>query len=306
VGGAVDATNVSLTISGASSHAVVASGGSINLIGGSITTTNTFALGLQANSNAGPATITVDGTTIKTSGAASSGADAEGANNATIDLTKATIITTGDFANGLIAIGSGKTITTTNTNITTSGSSASGATAFNGAQIEVTGGTIMTSGDSAAGLAVGTLPGTSGVGAINVVSLDNTKVITLLGDGVDWDGQADANITLLNGTTVESESGFLLRGLSGPGGTVLNLIAEESVKLIGDISVAATSNGNVFLEKHSTLTGAVNVNSLTGASGSNPAEPTNGQPPTPATVNLDIDSTSTWNMRASSAVIPSR
>jgi hypothetical protein len=127
VGGTVNATDVTVTTNSANSHAFVASGGAINLTGGSITTNGQFSLGLQANSNAGSDSITVNGTTINTFGATSSGADAEGSHAATISLTGATINTSGASANGLIAIGSGNTITATNTNITTNDPSAAGA-----------------------------------------------------------------------------------------------------------------------------------------------------------------------------------
>jgi outer membrane autotransporter protein len=79
------------------------------------------------------------------------------------------------------------------------------------------------------------------------------------------------------------------------------LTANNSM-LNGDIRVDATSTANVFLETSSTLNGAVNENSLTGATGINPNELI---PPTvipPQSVNLNIDSTSTWNMRASSTL----
>jgi Pertactin len=61
----------------------------------------------------------------------------------------------------------------------------------------------------------------------------------------------------------------------------------------------------VFLEHSSTLNGAVNENQLTGATGINPAEQvTHPIFPTfpPFTVNLGIDSTSTWTMSASSTL----
>jgi fibronectin-binding autotransporter adhesin len=294
VGGTVSATDLTLNSTGDNSHAIVAAGGSINLVRGSITTNGSFSIGLQANGNAGPATVTVDSTTIKTFGPTSSGVRAEGINNATISLANATIDTEGAGAIGLIAIGSGKTITATNTNVITIGSSAFGATASNGAQINVAGGTMTTSGNGAAGLVVtlgSTLiatnstistAGTNGEGILitqrspltvtNVVSLDNTKVTTQQGDGINWDGQSNTNVTLSNGTTVVPGNGVLLRALAGSqGGTprVLNLTADNSVTLAGDVLVGTGSVVNVNLLNNSVLTGAMqNANNVAIQTGS--------------------------------------
>jgi hypothetical protein len=84
--------------------------------------------------------------------------------------------------------------------------------------------------------------------------------------------------------------------------SLVNLFASRST-LNGDILVDATSTANVFLQHGSTLNGAVNENQLTGATGINANGPVNvtGSLP-PLTVNLGIDSTSTWNMRASSTI----
>jgi autotransporter family porin len=139
-GGTVEAMNLSITTMSANSHAVVAAGGTIDLTGGSITTNGTFSLGLQANSNAGPATIIVNGTTIDTTGTNSSGAVAQGTNAATISLTGATITTSGVGASGLFASGTGKIITANTTNITTG--AASSVVADSGANIALTGGTV--------------------------------------------------------------------------------------------------------------------------------------------------------------------
>jgi hypothetical protein len=492
VGGTVNATDVAVTTNSDNSHAVVASGGAINLTGGSITTKGQFSLGLQANSNAGSDSITVKGTTITTFGNTSSGADAEGSHAATISLTDTTINTSGASANGLIAIGSGNTITAINANITTNGPSAAGAIAFLGGQIHVEGGTIkstqvstvvansaslitltggtvtlnaatggqlaallatgdqanitatnvnivnnnnqgssitfgvnatsvptgaatvtlsggtivtsalpggrayginsaiggtvnatgvaiQTSGDNSNGVvaaggtinlingsvtttgrsAIGlqangnagpavitaqgtkittsgpiafgaTLDGanastislkdvtlsTTGLGAsglailgnaplntTNQMNLDNT-VVNASQDGIVWVAQSNANVDLKNGTTINPGSGVLLNAFPVPvnGSPVLNLIADGSVTLNGDVLVRGNSIANAFLGHHSILTGAVNENQLTGATGINPNELT---PPTiilPPTVNLGIDSTSTWNMRASSTL----
>ncbi len=349
VGGTVRASNLTLDSTGPNAHAIVSAGGTIALVDGAITTNGSFALGLQANGNAGPATITVDGTTIRTLGPTSSGARAEGTNAATISLTNATIDTEGDNATGLIAIGTGKTITTTNTNIETVGSSASGAADFNGAHINETGGTMTTSGSNSIGIssnglgstltAVGltvTTTGTDSSGALahegalltlqnsivtttgdnavglkvipaptqgstlmatnstvstnglngegilvsgrvpltvtDVVSLNSTNVTTQQGDGIDWDGQSNTNVSLTNGTTVVPGNGVLLRALAGTGGgtpRVLNLTADGTVALEGDVLVGPDSVVNVNLLSNSVLTGAMqNANNVAIETGS--------------------------------------
>jgi hypothetical protein len=87
--------------------------------------------------------------------------------------------------------------------------------------------------------------------------------------------------------------------------TNAKLFATNSSILNGDILVDAKSTATVSLESGSVLTGAINENTLTGATGINPTEQIThpiapGLPP--FTANLDIDSTSTWNMTASSTL----
>jgi hypothetical protein len=88
----------------------------------------------------------------------------------------------------------------------------------------------------------------------------------------------------------------------------VTLTADKNSILNGDILVDATSRANVKLEHNSILTGAVNENQLTGATGISPnpgtpqVNPLIFPGPLPLNVDLGIDSTSTWNMRASSTI----
>jgi hypothetical protein len=81
-----------------------------------------------------------------------------------------------------------------------------------------------------------------------------------------------------------------------PFGSVVDFTVNPSI-LNGDILVDATSTANVFLEHSSVLTGAVNENQLTGATGINPnpgtpqVNPLIFPGPLPLSVNLGIDST---------------
>jgi hypothetical protein len=137
--------------------------------------------------------------------------------------------------------------------------------------------------------------GNNGEAAIRVdgaeakITLNNSKVISGTGAGV-------TQHTVLNVTSIDRAG--------NPFGSLVNLTANSST-LNGDILSDAASTTNVHLEHKSILRGAVNENQLTGATGINPTEqvthlPSPGLPP--QTVNLSIDSTSTWTMRASSTL----
>jgi T5SS/PEP-CTERM-associated repeat protein len=147
-----------------------------------------------------------------------------------------------------------------------------------------------------------------GTGTVNI---DNSTLTATTGDAFLVEGSgATANISVNNvNDVIRAGPGGNLLHVSG--GATASLAASVPVgggsnlsgsTLTGDILVDATSSANVFLEHHSILTGAVNQSQLTGATGTNPNEPI---PPTaipPLTANLGIDSTSTWNMRASSTL----
>jgi outer membrane autotransporter protein len=117
---------------------------------------------------------------------------------------------------------------------------------------------------------------------------------------------AEANVTLNSTTDNPGAQNLFLNVISvdkagNPFNSLVNLTASSST-LTGDILADANSTANVFLEHSSTLNGWVNENNLTGATHLDPNELI---PPTvipPQSVNLGIDSTSTWNMRAGSTL----
>jgi Pertactin len=120
---------------------------------------------------------------------------------------------------------------------------------------------------------------------------------------------AKANI-MLHSVTVNSGAQNLLLNVTfidlngAPFGSVVDFTVNSST-LNGDILSDADSTANVALRNSTTLTGAVNENQLTGASGIHPTlEVTHLPSPAlpPQTVNLSIDGTSIWNMRASSTL----
>ncbi len=240
VGGTVDATDVAITTESTNSHAVVAAGGDVTLTGGSITTLGTFSLGLQANSNAGPASITVNGTAIDTSGNTSAGATAErstGSNPATISLTDATINTIGMAANGLVANGSGNSVTAVNTNITTSGPSAAGAVAFNGAQIHVEGGAVSSTQSSTIVAASASLITLSG-GTVTLNAASGGQIAGLSATG-DQARITATNVDIENNNNQHASFTFGVDATSTPGAAVVTLNG-------GTITTSALAGGRAF------------------------------------------------------------
>jgi len=142
-------------------------------------------------------------------------------------------------------------------------------------------------------------------GAANVVTMNGGTLIAARDafDAMD----AVATINVSNNATV-TDGGNLLNVIStGINGRISSNVdfTAQNVTLAGDINSDAESIANVHLEKSTTLTAAINQNQLTGATGINPSEQiahpiAPGLPP--FTVNLGIDSTSTWNMRLSSTL----
>jgi outer membrane autotransporter protein len=207
------------------------------------------------------------------------------------------------------------TITLLNTSVTSLGSGSSAAFVNNGSKLEIGGSKSIIEG-SVNGIVI-TADANVLANGTNLVSLTNQSLLKNLGVG-DGEaafkvGGADANITVTD-STVESGRTLLYVNdtqiplpVAPPGppptpgthSSVVNLTGNGAT-LNGDILVDASSTANVVLEHNSVLTGAVNENQLTGASGINPNEPAVNLPP--QTVNLSVDGTSTWNIRASSTL----
>jgi Pertactin len=249
-------------------------------------------------------TIEADNTTITTSGADAIGAFA--LFGATINLNGSTVITTGppvvntDGATGVYSF-LGFTINVTGSTVTTKEASA----------VQIVDASVMNITDS-------TLNG--GTNGIRIADDDHTlgpDTVTVSGStitataaganeaAIRVDG-AEANVTLNSVTDSPGSNNLFLNVISvdkagKPFNSLVNLTASSST-LTGDILADANSMANVFLEHSSTLNGWVNENNLTGATHLDPNELS---PPTvipPQSVNLGIDSTSTWNMRAGSTL----
>lgn len=147
---------------------------------------------------------------------------------------------------------------------------------------------------------------------VGTVIIDHSTLIAHTGDAFRVEEGATATISInnVNDTIHAGPGGYLLHVVGGSTASLAASVlttepplggasALTGSTLTGDILADARSSANVFLEHHSTLNGAVNQNQFTGATGINPNEPPTGLT---HTVNLGIDSTSTWNMRASSTL----
>jgi hypothetical protein len=240
---------VTVTTSGVNGFGALAeNGGMLSITDGSkVTTSGNGAFGLVSNANGTGSTLTASSVTVTTSGTNSFGALTEDGGQLTID--KSTITTSGNGAAGLVVMPA----------------RAQGAT--QDSTLSVTDSTVSTTGSNAYGIL---LSGTTNRNTSSKVVLDNTTVTTRQADGILSDGQENADITLKDRTQVDPGNGILLRVLGTKQQRTLNLTADGNVTLKGDVVVDAPSIANVFLEHHSTLTGAVNENQLTGASGINP------------------------------------
>ena len=198
----------------------------------------------------------------------------------------------------------------TNNTIVTVGNNGVGAQFFGGGLLSMKGGSLTVSGSDSFGVLV-----TAGKPLTEFrtsrATFDGTPV-TSGGTGIDVEGSA-AEVIFQNGASIVPGNGRLLfiegTDYGQPDGFqagTATLTADTNANLTGDITTENDgSNADVVLEHSSVLTGAINENGLAGATGINPTSEIShpifpGLPP--FTVNLDIDSTSTWNMRASSTL----
>ena len=249
----------------------VLSGGVVTGTGGAILATGTgSATGIRIDGTGSH--ITLIGTSIEVGGANSSGNVGLLAQNSGLaNLTDTTIRTTGTGQSRDVGIqlnGSGR--------------------------ISMMRGSIETQGPNGFAIVV------SGSGQ-NQATFDATLIDSNHGTGILAQGSAASTLDFLNGASITAGNGVLLLNQTGNSISSVNLNARNNVSLIGDVDATASAGTTlVGLEEHSTLTGAVNKNRLTGAAGINPAEAVASLPP--VNVNLDIDSTSTWNMGTSSTL----
>jgi len=190
--GEIIGTNLTIVTSGRMAAGAEAdNGGSIQLRGGSISTSNDGSFGLIATNGGN---VTAQGITINTAGANAYGAFAR--TNGTLNLNPGTVInTSGNGSYGLFAL-SGGNITGNGINVTTTGrpdlllNTADGAAALTGtsgpATITLQNSAISANGLGANGLFVS--------GAGSSISLINSNVVSSLGNGALVDNGASLTL----------------------------------------------------------------------------------------------------------------
>lgn len=203
---------------GATGVSVQGAGSSATLSNTSVWSHGDTASGLWAN-NSG-AIVGTD-LTIRTEGTDGHAHGVLADTNGTIDLTRATITTTGDSSEGLYAYGPSR-ITGTDLHIVIEGNTADGANAYNGGEVHLTGGSILIKGEAAAAL-------TASVGS----RLTATNV------QIDVRGDYSNGAFAQNGGMVTLTGGRITT--SGVGGH--GLYAFDNAAIVAD-SVSVTTTGN--------------------------------------------------------------
>jgi outer membrane autotransporter protein len=223
------------------------------------------------------------GTTILTGNNSYSGGTS--VTNGTLEANSATALGTG----AVVVNGQSSILNTAGTQITNSGTpNQNAASVLNGGTLSMQGGSIQAVAGNA--LVVG---GSSG--GPNTVQISGAS-ISSPGSAILAQGTVDTNIVLSNGTTVNAGNGLIFEGKSS---ATTSLTANASV-LSGNIQVT-NGTANVTLN-NSKLSGWVNQNTLTGASGVSPNDPAGAFANLPpANVNLSVDP-STWTIQASSTL----
>ncbi len=230
-----------LTSGGLAAGAEADNGGSIQLAGGSITTTNAGSNGLLATAGG---QITAAGIDISTQGAIAHGALAE--TGGIITVQNSTITVNGPDANGLSVSGPGSRIALNNSNVV--------STQGNGASVD-SGASLTLSGSSLTALFHG-IVATGGTSVVpNSIVFSSGNLTTVLGDAFQVQSGV-TNITVNGGATVAGNSS-LLRVLDPPSATVVNFDASHAT-LVGDIFTDPGTQTTVNLANSSVLTGRVN------------------------------------------------
>jgi outer membrane autotransporter protein len=310
--GTITADHVMITTGTPLNRGAFAQGGLILLTNSMVTTTAAGSNGVRAEvgiDGIEPGALEADNTVIMTSGPGSHGALAV-VDSTVILRNNSTVTTTGALANGIYSYFQ-STLNCSNSTVTALDATANGGQVADQSVMNITNNSKLTGG--ANGIRVTDDEHDLGPSTLNVSGSTITATAAGAGEAAFRVDGAKANITL-NSVTVNPGAQNLLLNVTStdlngdPFGSVVNFTVNPST-LNGDILVDAKSMATVSLQFGSTLNGAVNENQLTGAAGINPTGPPQINPlvlpvppPQPLTVNLDIDSTSTWNMRASSTI----
>src|SRR6516225_6304680 len=225
--GEIIGTNLTIVTSGRiAAGAEADNGGSIQLRGGSISTSNDGSFGLGATNGAN---VTAQGITVNTAGANADGAFA--LTNGTINLTPGTVISTsGRGSYGLLAM-SGGNIIGNGISVTTTGglglllNSADGA-ATTGGKFNLENSSITTSGDNADGLHV--------LGGNGAIIGTNLAIVT--------SGRIAAGAEADNGGSIQLSGGSISTGSDGSFG----LIATNGANITAEGITVNTAGANAY------------------------------------------------------------
>ncbi len=316
-GGSAALSSPTIAATGSNESAVwVTNGGSLTLTSPTITTSgNTSSqdsssfYGLNAGVLASIGTINITGGTVTTTGTGANGVFASGS-GASVTLSGVTIKATATGGHAVMAT-QGGVMNLTNVNMTTAGAnSAPIATDRGGGTITVTGGTVTSSGQDSPGIySTGAITvsgarvtATGAEAAViegaNSITLTNTALSGALKRGVmiyqSMSGDATGNrgtftmtggslaaaagplfyvtnstgIIKLTGTSLTASSGTLLQaaagnwGTSGSNGGTANLTASGET-LTGNLVCDSISSIAATLQNSTTLTGSINTAALT-------------------------------------------
>lgn len=237
-----------LNSTGGTTRDIVVNNSTLNLNGTTVqgTGANGVALNVGTATISGGARITSDRTGLSVS----RNATATQGSRATVSDSTITGASLGASVTGL------STLTMTRTKLIGDGANGSGLRIFagtvNATDSEITG--------SVNGIQMTADPLVSDAGKL---TLNNTKVVGLNGSAIFVDtfgiGPTQADIAVLNGSTLSASNGILMEV---NGGAVGNLRVGNSA-LVGDIVADGSSTANVLLEDSATLTGRLqNVQNL--------------------------------------------
>ncbi|MBW4241031.1 autotransporter outer membrane beta-barrel domain-containing protein [Enterobacter roggenkampii] len=210
-----------------------------------ITTTGDYARGVQAcslTSGSGDTCISEVVTVVPSLSPA-----------ALVTLNNVIITTSGTAAHGVYAVNSGSTVTAGNVSVNTSGAGAAGLNVQNGATVSLTGSNVTAAGENAAGI----LTGGGNADFVNQISLSGVSVSSAQSEGISAVG-AVADVSL-KGSTVEGGSGISVQAQSASGGdvTLMNIAADSSSLLEGDVLAGDGNTLNLSLTNASVLNGAI-------------------------------------------------
>jgi outer membrane autotransporter protein len=270
---------------------ILAQSGTINITNATVTTPELDAF-IQGQININSGTI------IATNAQDAVFVGAGSIINITGGLVQTTQLSVSGFNDGDVSGGASSSINISGGKVTASDT----AIVRYGGQLHISGAGVLNSQNNGV-----TIKSVGPLGASNVVTMNGGTLNAVIGDAFRAT-DAIAIINVSNNATLAEGSGNLLNVITtGNADPNLNKVVSSKIDftaqnetLAGDIHSDAGSIANVFLKKSTTLTAAVNENQLTGASGINSAERIVNLPP--QTVNVSVDDTSTWNIRASSTL----